>query len=513
MADNAVVVSPSSPSTPQPGLSSSPGTPSASNLDASINAALALAASQNAAPAVVTPPAAPTFEVNAPIPTPPVLEPLTVPTLTAPVVAPIPGEPAPQLSPLDLLGDMAPEVTPAGKTIQGQPTSEKHTYTVPASQRLQAAAATLRAMTHIRPDLTVESFGHLSRKSDGTDNMFALYRSAINAATPEQQQLAQRNIDEILQAVFIDDTLDGQSKVGHIPFGLLTIRAQAKLIENLNNPDPNVSGPMRAAWNSLQNWHRNALKNDPALLDHGNAVLLRRLRDEIPQFQDIEARKQRVFLIQHLEKALNLEMSQADALMAWQPQHANADPLAARQADLDRREQAQRDRDASAAQQRDNERAQFMDQSRDSSIMDEINKYLAPWRAPNSAMSPQQTDFVANQLGQNIQSVANSNTDWTAQLASLRSRAHQSGAPEDVQAFTDYVRTVAKWIIALNGASITGPHAAAVMSSNAARTQSANGRHNQPAPNGPGTPAGPNGLKQMLKADNWKDMWTASGLS
>lgn len=482
MADQAVTVAPVVAPAPAAAPAPSVGTPSGSSLGALLDSALAV-------PAAPSPAAAPAVIVNAPIPTAPAV-----------TVAPVTAQPV-TVTPIDLVEAIAPEVIPAGQNAQGQPITEKHTYTVGQSRKLQAAQNLVRDMSEIRPDLSLELFQKISTQAQSVDQMYSLYMPIGQAITPEQQKDAFDGADAILREVFISQSPSS--------FGTLAIRAQAQLIKGLNDADPNIATPFRAAWAALVNWHRNNLKNDQQIMDHAKSTLLKELRDQIPAMQDLKARTTRAHLIQHLEQAmLGLSWDQVtpeETLLRHQVTGPAVDPLAVQRADVERREQALRDETARAAQAQDDQRVQFINSSVDQVRADAVSSYLAPWRVAGSAITEDQMKYATSMLSQAIRDGEAANPIWQTSNNSLYSTVRQSGSEVDLNALLAFRHTIALRVLALKGPEITGPIAKMVMSSASSAARNGNPvPANEPVPNGPGTPARPGAVDQLLKADNWK---------
>ncbi len=412
------------------------------------------------------------------------------------MVAPAPTVPA-TLSPTDVVEDLSPQAS--GDKV--------HTYTVAKSQRLQAAAAFVKSLTDIRPDLSLELFEQINGQAQASDFMYNLYMPLGTAKTPEQIKQSLDNADTILQNVFITPS--------PASFGTLAIRAQAQLIKGAQSPDPAISVPMREAWNAVVNWHRNNLKNDPQILANARSILIDELAAEIPQFQDLKARQERVYLIQHLQKAMfgPDKITPEDVLMRYRPQTTAVDPNAARLSDIERRESNLREKETSEARAADMARVNFIDNAVNSSVVEEVTKYLAPWKIPSSAIPEHVYNLVQKSLLDAIGQAESASPSWKLDNDNLFSAVRQSGSDADLTALLTYRRTLAQRVLASKGPEITTPWVQTVMANNTAAHQNgSNPRPNQPAPNGPGTPAKPEGLDQVLKTTNWHDRFAAIGM-
>lgn len=444
------------------------------SMSAAIDAALAPIAP--AAPA-----AAPSGIENAPIP--------VAPGAVAPITPSVPALATPTA--LDLLEDITPEAIPQTTNAQGQSVGARHTYTEAQSRKLQTAHKLLRQLTEIVPDLNVDSFREIVGRSQAGRSMMDMFRQGIN---PTDQTAAMEAIDSILTEVFAKESPEA--------FGLLAIRAAAMLSKV--NPQ---------AWAVMVNWHRKNLQGDPAMLEWHKKKLVQEAKDEIPLYQDAAARKQQVYFVMNLEQRLlgADSVTPEDVLMRHVPTTPNVNPLAAERADLERRTREQDEREQRAAQRADAERVNLLNTAEQAAIGDEINTFLAPYVASST---PQELEFLRGTLRQEIMTAEDAHTaDWSPAWQSHYAQARRSGSAADIKVLTDYRRTIAKRVLLSNGKQITDPWVQRQVDRNtAARQNAANPHSNEPAPNGPGTPARPEGIDELLKNPNWKDTFALAGL-
>ena len=158
-------------------------------------------------------------------------------------------------------------------------------------------------------------------------------------------------------------------------------------------------------------------------------------------------------------------------------------------------------------------RVNYIDNAVNSSVIEEVKKYLAPWKMPNSAIADNVYNLVQQSLLNEIAAAERSSESWKLTNSNLYDAVHHSGSDEDLKALLSYRLTLAQRVLASKGPDITTPWVQTVMANNTAAHQNGSSpRPNQPAPNGPGTPAKPEGLDQVLKTTNWHDRFAAIGM-
>ena len=362
-------------------------------------------------------------------------------------------------------------------------------------RQLMADRDTLRGMRQVVPDLTADSFKGIVEQANAASLMASTYKLVGDKNTPVPEQI--QHMDDIL-GYFKDES--------PVAFGVMAIRLAQKLPEA--NPQ---------AYATLSDFFvKQALNNPQRSAELNNLFVNRTLqqaREGIQRVTDPKLQAEEIAFVQNLEYRYTGKYTPAADLKAGkftQPvsQPPQSDP---READLARREQALRDQQTENQRQETAARDNYLNSQAESAVWEPINAVLADFKSkfgPNPSDVDKMTfENAANILRSKIREFASAHPEWNAQHLSLLAQA-QTGNPDAIQRYTNYHRWIAQQAVRANAPTVLGMF-------NRPNQQPAvpSSPRSELAPSGVGTPAAPNGVDQILKADNWKDVFAAAGLT
>lgn len=417
-------------STPAPsGPVSAPAAPAGATVNSLLDSAFAPPAptAEPAAPASPAPDAAPAAPLASPEPAP-----VTEPGSPEPAVAaPEPDTPAaPEL-------DFTDNVEPDSKSEDGK----RHFYTESKSLRLQQAGKFVKAVQEIIPNASVDEIKTAVEISHAAQAMMLKFHEGAQNV---------QAVDEVLEAFKANDN--------PAAYGMMAIR----MLSQLPQVEPGAA-------QFVKNQFNQGLLND----------LTARARSATDQGM----RDNTVALIQNLQIALSGNpqgYQKAQDILAG----GNPDPIATRQADLDRREQQIRDFQASQQQQAKQNVVSSITSVQNQTMQSVIDEALKPVKA-NYENTPEWA-AIRKDFESAIYAAEQSHPEWRVKLDNLRTEAMLNGGSEQsLQNFTNYWRSILQAIVRPNSKTILDRWGNRTVATNqAANRAAANRPPNEPAPNG-----------------------------